>query len=166
MKKICHAMLWVLFAIYCMIMLYLLFWQRVERSSFLTDAELLRANLNLVPFKTIWEYITVMHQGISGYNDTLVRISIVNLLGNVLVFLPLGLFLPSLWPRMRSLGYFLISVTAAVFLIELVQLFTLLGSCDIDDLILNLLGAAIGYLIYGFVVQKKTAKKPEDSPSL
>ena len=32
--------------------------------------------------------------------------------------------------------------------VELAQLFTLLGSCDIDDLILNVLGAALGYGIH------------------
>ena len=148
MKKSSHTLLGGLFAVYCIIMVYLLFWQRVGGSSYITYWKVLRANLNLVPFRTIQEFIAVMDRGIESNHETLVRISIVNLLGNVLMFVPLGLFLPRLWPRLYAFRRFLISVTVVILLIELAQLFTLLGSFDIDDLILNVLGAAIGYWIY------------------
>ena len=35
-----------------------------------------------------------------------------------------------------------------IVIIELIQLFTLLGSCDIDDLLLNTIGAVIGWLLW------------------
>ncbi len=43
--------------------------------------------------------------------------------------------------------------TPGVVMIELVQLFTLLGRSDIDDLILNTAGAAIGYLVFRLFVR-------------
>jgi glycopeptide antibiotics resistance protein len=36
-------------------------------------------------------------------------------------------------------------VAITISCVEILQLFTLLGYCDVDDLILNTLGAAIGY---------------------
>ena len=47
------------------------------------------------------------------------------------------------------------TVTLLIAVVETTQLFTLLGSCDVDDLILNLLGAALGYGIYNRI------KKPD-----
>lgn len=151
MKKSRHTLLWGLFAAYCVMMLYLLFWQRVGRSSSITYWEVLRANLNLVPLRTIQGFIAVLGRGVESHREVLVRLSIVNLLGNVLMFVPLGLFLPRLWPRLCEFRRFLMSVAAVILIIELLQLFTLLGSCDIDDLILNVLGAAIGYRIYKLI---------------
>jgi glycopeptide antibiotics resistance protein len=76
------------------------------------------------------------------------------LVGNVLAFAPFGVFLPLLWPRWRSL----IAVTGAALAISLavevtqVALSVLMGFpyrvADIDDVIINVLGAAIGYGIY------------------
>ena len=71
----------------------------------------------------------------------------INLLGNVLVFLPLGLLPPLIWKKYRSflhglLPGFLFSLSA-----ECLQYFT--GrSVDIDDLLLNTLGAALGWLVW------------------
>ena len=151
MKKSRHTMLWGLFAIYCVMMIYLMFWQRVGGSSYITYWEVLRTNLNLVPFRTIQEFMAVMGRGIESNHEALVRIAIVNLLGNVLMFVPLGLFLPHLWPRLHTFRCFLMSVAAVILIVELVQLFSLLGSFDIDDLILNVLGAAIGFWIYKLI---------------
>ena len=61
------------------------------------------------------------------------------------MFIPLGFLLPCLWPRLRSFGRFLPAIVAIIVVIELTQLFTLLGSCDIDDLLLNTIGAVIGF---------------------
>ncbi|MCL2746853.1 MAG: VanZ family protein [Coriobacteriia bacterium] len=83
---------------------------------------------------------------------------------NVLMTIPLGLFLAALWPSMRSLVR--IAATGLLFslAIELSQLFTLRGS-NVDDLIANTLGAVIGYLIYGafsaVLVKRRSTSKTE-----
>lgn len=65
---------------------------------------------------------------------------------NILMFIPFGFLLPAIWPTFRSLK----KVTIVAFLfsltIETMQLFTNRLSAT-DDLIMNTLGAIIGYLI-------------------
>ncbi len=67
------------------------------------------------------------------------------------MFVPLGFFLPCLFPLLRGVIKYLVFQIAVIVIIELVQLFTLLGSCDIDDLIFNTAGAFIGFLLFRMV---------------
>lgn len=80
------------------------------------------------------------------------------LLGNVLAFAPFGVFLPILWPRWRSLiGIVAVAVVISIA-IEAVQLglSLLMGFpyrvADIDDVLLNVLGVTLGYVVYRAVV--------------
>jgi glycopeptide antibiotics resistance protein len=75
-----------------------------------------------------------------------------NTLGNIALFLPLGTLLPLLFRRFREWKQV---VLLAVFLslsIETIQFFSaFIGnfrSVDIDDVILNTLGACVGFAIY------------------
>lgn len=69
-----------------------------------------------------------------------------NIIGNVLMFMPLGLFLPLLWRRW-SFKRVILAGALASFTIEILQFFT--GrSADIDDILLNAFGALIGYLFH------------------
>lgn len=71
-----------------------------------------------------------------------------NLLGNVICFIPFGFVIPILAPAMRHFKRtFFLSVIASV-VVELIQLFTKLGSFDIDDIILNSFGGIIGYICF------------------
>jgi len=81
----------------------------------------------------------------SQYN---IRLAIVNLFGNIALFVPLGYFLPRLWEGLRKWWRTWLATLLVMTAVELTQLFTLRGTCDVDDLILNLLGAAIGYGIF------------------
>lgn len=63
---------------------------------------------------------------------------------NVLLFLPLGGFLPLLWEKFRSFPTTLLFAFLLSLLIEVLQIFTFRAT-DINDLITNTLGAAIGY---------------------
>jgi glycopeptide antibiotics resistance protein len=129
------------FAIYFALMLWLLFGQRMGSISYEDYHQQLQYNINLTPLKTLKQYIRLTGSS-SGY---LVRHAYVNLLGNVLLFVPLGYYLPCIWKRLRSFFKTLLCVTLVMAAVEAVQYYTLLGSCDIDDLILNLMGAAAGY---------------------
>ena len=64
------------------------------------------------------------------------------------MFTPLGFFLPCIWDSLQKFRRCIFCVVGVIVLIELIQLFTLLGSCDIDDLILNVVGAAAGYWLF------------------
>ena len=50
--------------------------------------------------------------------------------------------------RAKKLKNCFVMTFALLMLVETVQLFTLLGSFDIDDLLLNIIGAMLGYVIY------------------
>lgn len=63
---------------------------------------------------------------------------------NILLFIPLGMMLPALWGKCRDLRYTLCFGLGLSLLIETLQIFTLRLS-DIDDLIANTAGAAIGF---------------------
>lgn len=134
MKKNRHPFIRLLFLLYCAIMFWLLFGQRWGRAA--------EISINLTPFKTILLYFTLLQ------NDTYRTHAIINLFGNILVFVPLGYLLPKIWSRFR--GYFktILAVALLMVVVELVQYVTALGSLDIDDLILNILGASIGYIFW------------------
>jgi len=72
---------------------------------------------------------------------------LINFVGNIVMFMPIGFFLPLLWGKFnrawRSVGMgFLVSLV-----IEVVQL-TQMRSSDVDDLLLNTFGTSIGYVLY------------------
>lgn len=93
---------------------------------------------NFTPFKTIKMYIHYAYK-LNSFE---------NLVGNVAVFIPFGYLLPFLFQRKRNLimvlGYALFFSLG----IELFQLFSAFGAFDVDDLLLNVLGAFIGYVVY------------------
>lgn len=93
---------------------------------------------NLVPFKTIQFYMDAPQEWDS----------LANLAGNLALFGPLGLLLPVLLPKVDS--FWRIGVTSLLFslLLEVTQLVGGLGSFDVDDLLLNLVGGLLGWLVY------------------
>ena len=139
-----------LFVVYVGIMLWLLFGRSSEWGSKLTYAQLLRRNMSLVPFHTIGSYWRVVSRWEWNY---MFRHCVINLVGNVVLFIPAGYLLPRLWKTLRNFFCFLLTCVLAISLVELLQLVTLLGSLDVDDLILNLCGMILGYIT--FMIIKK-----------
>ena len=124
LKKFLRTAIWALFIAYCPIMIGLLFFlQRSQRAY---------AGFNFVPLRTITQYFKLLK---SGYFP--VRTAVINLAGNIVMFVPLGLFLPAIWKGLRRFRSFAVTVAAAIIAVELLQFLFRLGSCDIDDLILN-----------------------------
>lgn len=68
------------------------------------------------------------------------------LIGNVLMFLPFGFFLPFLTDRVTRQNIFAVAV-AVPFLFEVLQLATYGRSFDVDDLICNFIGIVIGFFL-------------------
>ena len=79
-------------------------------------------------------------------------------LGNILLFLPLGVMLPLLHVRFRSLKTLLITAVCLSLSIEIIQFaLRLIGSArsvDIDDVLLNTLGACLGYALVRIVASE------------
>ena len=138
-----------LFLAYGALMLWLLF-DRPGYDPGIPYWEQAAGHLNLIPFRTLRLYAGLLDSGVRSY----IRMSVINLAGNIIMFIPLGFLLPRVFSRLTSLPRVLLTTTVLITAVEIIQLFTLVGSCDIDDLILNVIGSAIGYVFH------KTAKKP------
>lgn len=103
----------------------------------------LKNNVNIVPFRTISIYVEAILTGSMNLS-----IPIRNLVGNLILFLPMGIYLPSMAFRMNRLKVYFSFVAIALFFIEVMQLVTRRGIFDIDDFILNVSGALVGFIIF------------------
>lgn len=111
----------------------------------LNKAELskhLRENVNFIPFATIKLFI-------KGYNEGTITLGALleNLFGNLCVFMPFALFIPMLIPKLNCVWGVFLTTFLTVVLIEILQFIFLTGAMDIDDLILNTLGAMLLYFV-------------------
>ena len=90
---------------------------------------------NIVPFSTIKTYlINYKYYGIH------------NLLGNIILFVPYGIFLYTLF-KCTNLKNIIIHGAIASLIVEVLQCLFKRGVLDIDDMFLNILGVIIGYII-------------------
>ena len=131
------------FGIYILAAAYVMLSTHIVGSSSISLLDHIRYNTNFIPFKTIWEYAVHIK------NETVNLDSIVwNLLGNLILYLPFGGFLPLIFSKLRSFKKTICISLAVIFLAELSQMLFIYGRFDVDDIILNTSGAAIGYLIW------------------
>ena len=126
----------VLLALYTAVMLWLLLFRRQPTN--LDYWTYVQSSYNLRPFQTLRQMVQLLH------HETLARFALMNLAGNVVLFLTLGL-LPVIWKPQRRFFVYVLTVSLVVLTIELLQLFTTLGSADIDDWITNTFGACLGF---------------------
>lgn len=141
--------LWIFFILYLLLFITLTlfdqFWGRNGLTIAKWNKELfdnyINNSLNIIPFKTIIEYI----KAFDSLLDT--RAVMTNLLGNIIACMPFAFFLPLLFKKQNNIKRFTITMIVIVLLIELLQFVTLSGSCDIDDIILNVSGALIMYAV-------------------
>lgn len=147
MKRILSVLFYVIFISYIVLMLLLLF-DRMNMTAV--------RSINLIPLHTIWGYL-------SGYDHVSASIGMDNVLGNIIVFAPYGLYLQVIRKDKRFnislLQIFLTSVG-----IEIIQFIFNLGAADIDDVILNCLGGLIGILLYKILL--KIVKKEDKAKNI
>ena len=114
--------------------------------------EIFNCRINLIPFVYLLDYENEAHM-------------IFNVFGNILMFVPTGILLPVLYKRLdkyyKVIGTgFLISLA-----IEILQLPFADRTSDVDDLIMNTLGVAIGYVLYMIVHYVRNLGKQKASLS-
>ena len=113
----------ILFMLYAAMMLWLLF-DRPSDGGGLSYLSQVKLNLNLVPLRTVALYIrTLMNTG----NAYLLRHAIINLAGNVIMFVPLGALLPAIWPTLRKFWKCWLCSAGCIAVIEILQLFTVIS---------------------------------------
>jgi len=132
------------FICYILLLIKILLLSRVSLLELLNSQRTLFRSINLIPFHIIMEYI-------SGSSDTLRRFAFGNVVGNIVIFIPLGIYLPLFKKDKRVLVNLLFIFIVSLF-IEIIQGLLGIGASDIDDIILNCLGGWIGILGYKFLL--------------
>lgn len=97
-----------------------------------------------------YRYNIVLFQEIKRfwkYRQQLGIVSFTNLFGNIAIFVPFGFFMP-MASRYRSFWATTMNSFGLSLCVETFQLFTKVGSFDVDDLLLNTLGGIIGYVTF------------------
>lgn len=96
------------------------------------------SNYNLVPFQTLAIYL----------NDLSFGVAFVNIVGNIIPFIPMGFLIPMVFQSQRKMFRTMFTCLLIILSIESIQLFTYLGSFDVDDLILNMISCFFGFLLF------------------
>ena len=110
---------------------------------------------NFIPFSTIYDYIIKLIE--ERVNNS---IFITNIIGNIFAFAPFGFFIPLIFKeKLGSLGKFTILMIGIVFIVECIQFITMTGAFDVDDIILNVLGAVIVFEIMKLKTIRKIIEK-------
>lgn len=138
-KKIMNSGFWFVFFGYLLLLLDIVFLSRWS-----VRGEI-RA-LNLQPFASIRSYIHLNPEPYEKLID-------VNIWGNLLLFLPLGIYVMVLFKQIAvRRGLLLVALSSLT--IEVLQYLLGVGSGDIDDFFLNLLGGSLGIGIYLLVAKR------------
>lgn len=98
-----------------------------------------KTRINLIPFRSIRTF----------FRHFQFDLFMVNIVGNIVMFIPWGFGLPFLWKKRQSVFSAVVFSALLPLCIETIQLF--IGrSVDVDDLILNFAGGMLGFSIYLF----------------
>lgn len=142
-KRIETIFLYGVFICYILLLAKILLLSRVSFFELFNTQWTLRRSINLIPFYGIWEYI------FSGDTE-IKRFAFSNVIGNIVVFIPLGTYL-TLFKNKRIINN-LLPIFITSFSVEIIQWIFGIGASDIDDIILNCLGGLIGMLGYKFLL--------------
>lgn len=111
---------------------------------------------NLVLFREIRRFW--VHRDILGTS-----VMLINIVGNVAIFIPIGFLLPLLFPKTRRAGVTVAGTFFASLLAETCQLLLRVGCFDVDDLLLNTLGGMLGYLLFACLRRIRRKKHVEET---
>jgi glycopeptide antibiotics resistance protein len=131
------------FLFYILILFALSFW---KFSAFTTkfQADYSGVSHNIIPFKSVLTYLL----NFQHYNfDTW----FLNTVGNILLFLPLGILLPLTFNYVKRLPQIIFVSIIISLTIEVTQYITNLGVFDIDKTILNTLGCMLGFYAFNLL---------------
>lgn len=149
-----------LFLCYCALMCYLLFVQGRVADDGLPYWDQVQKNYNLTIWKTVGNYWDVLSRpefyiqkwgSESAYRYNAL-VALINISGNIIMFVPFGMFLPAMWTKLQRAWKAIPVGLLIIVLIEICQLLTLRGRCDVDDILLNVPGIILGYGLWRFTV--------------
>lgn len=134
-SKVLSILFWGMVAIYALLAVELLF----RPATLFTPLRGSFGSFQLVPFRSIQQYLCMG-------GGTAFR----NLVGNIVAFIPYGIYLQVL-KKDKRIGINVLIIAATSIAVELIQALLRVGVTDIDDVLLNTLGGFIGILICRFI---------------
>ncbi|MFD3158817.1 VanZ family protein (plasmid) [Haloimpatiens sp. FM7330] len=106
----------------------------------------LGVTINIIPFKTIIEYIV-------SFNKNNISVFLLNIFGKIFMFIPLGMLLPFYSKKYTNFRNIIKIVLCISFFIEIIKLILPLGVSDIDHIILSVIGSYVGLLLYKSILK-------------
>lgn len=143
-ERIEVVFLYGVFICYILFLIKLLFLSRVSFWDLFSSQRTLNRSINLIPFYSIKEYIF-------SNSDIIKRFAFSNVIGNIVIFIPLGTYL-SLFKNNKRVKINLLFIFTVSLFVEIIQGLLGIGAADIDDVILNCLGGLTGVLGYKFLL--------------
>lgn len=143
-ERIKTVLLYGVFICYILLLIKILFLSRISLLELLNGQRTLFRSINLIPSHSIIEYI-------SGSSVVIKKFAFSNVVGNIVIFIPLGTYLALFKKDKRVLPNLLFIFIVSLF-VEIIQGVLGIGTADIDDIILNCLGGLIGILGYKFLL--------------
>lgn len=145
-QKLKKEITWILFILYIIFLLSTIVYTKLTTGAIYPE---LNIKSNLVPFTSIIETITLLLTKTQGFYYILDYLIL-----DIILFIPLGLFLPILFPKTKKIKNFILICLTISIIKELFQLLLNVGMFNIDDIILNLSGAIISYTIFKNLLSK------------
>ncbi|HGZ2663374.1 TPA: VanZ family protein, partial [Clostridioides difficile] len=158
-----NKMIWTFYSFICVILPCLIYQIVVIKRKNLKVEKNVMIHLVWVYIFLLYIYLALSKAGIGSIWDIgrysgLFRIDEINLIPfdsvgiltyilNIIMFMPLGFLLPLIWKNFRNIINVSLTGLGFSLAIELCQLFNLRAT-DIDDLMMNTLGAVLGYFIW------------------
>lgn len=131
-ERIKAVLLYGVFIFYILLLIKILLLSRISQSN--------HRSINIIPFYSIMQYI-------AGSSANIKNFAFGNVIGNIVIFTPLGTYLSLLKNDKRvmtNLSFiFILSLS-----VEIIQGLLGIGVSDIEDIILNCFGGFIGILVY------------------
>ncbi len=147
-KENLKYLIWFAFCIYIAAMAYFLFFsERYGRTG------VSGYRYNLKPFSEIKRYLKYYDAiGFEGF--------MLNITGNVAAFIPFGFCMPVFAKSYRHFWVTFLNGLLIITCIETIQLVFMVGSFDVDDILLNITGVVLGFFVYRIAVHiRKNIRK-------
>ncbi len=142
-----RILIWFVFITYSSFLLFCMFLGFDRPEHFV----LKKYSYNLIPFKNIGGFVD------NAIHGKAIIAFLINIVGNIVVFIPIGFLLPLLFKKINSFKKFSLVFVSVIIVLEISQILLHVGVADIDDLILNYIGGVIGWKLFQHFSLKKVS---------
>lgn len=137
-------LLYTVFVFYIIIFLSIIIFKNVSPLELISGDRYIFRSINLIPFHTIKSYLL-------GTVEVSRSVVFKNVIGNIVLFIPLGIYL-QLFKKDKRILANLFGICVVSLSLEFIQYIFAIGASDIDDILLNCIGGLIGILLYKLLI--------------